>query len=176
MTWNQPKTNWQPDEIVTAADMNEIGQNLNTLRDASLYIQNIDRGSDYTTNSTVFVNVDPAADPTINPLAAAFNSSGKPLLVSLAGSITNSNLADTAVYFDLSVDGGSVGGSDGILRVTARAGEARNASFVYWLNLPAGPHTVFLRWRVASGTAILWAGAGTSGADVHPQFAVRELT
>lgn len=176
MTWNLPKTNWQPDEIVTAADMNEIGQNLITLRNAVSSIDNIDHASDFTTSSVIFVNVDPNTDASSNVLGSVFTSSGRPVMVSFVGSITHSSSSDVAVYFDLLVDGTRIAGDDGLLRVTARSGEARNASFVYWLdNLAAGEHTVLLRWRVTSGTATLWAGAGTTNADVHPQFAVHEL-
>ena len=176
MAWNNPKANWQADEIVTAADMNDIGENLATLRNPGGVVLDIDESPDFTTTSAIFVTVDPNPNPTTNAVTAQITSTGRPLMVSFAGSVTHSSFSDTAIYFDVTLDGVRAGGDDGILRVSARSGESRNASFVYWLTgVAAGSHEVILKWRTSSGTATMWSGAGTSGADLHPQFAVREV-
>jgi hypothetical protein len=177
MAWVDPKTDWQPDQIVTAGDMNDIGGNLDALKQPPTDISTVDHDSDFSTNSTTFVDVDLDVNVTTNQFAVQVTTNGGPLLVTFTGSLGHNASTDTIVYFDLTLDGLRIGGDNGITMVSCRTGEARNVSFVYWIeNISAATHTVKLQWRTVSGTATLWAGAGVSGVDVHPQFSVREVS
>jgi len=177
MAWVNPKTDWQPDQIVTADDMNDIGGDLGALKQPPTDISNVDHGSDFTTSSSTFVDVDPDANVATNQFAVQVTTNGGPLLVTFTGSIGQNTSVDANVYFDLTLDGLRIGGDNGITVVSCRTGESRNVSFVYWIeNVSAATHTVKLQWRTVSGTATLWAGAGVGGVDVHPQFSAREVS
>jgi hypothetical protein len=177
MTWVTPKTNWQPDEVVTADDMNDIGGDLDALKHPPTDISNVDHATNFNTTSSTFTDVDPDTDIATNQLGVQVTTNGGPLLVTFSGSVGNSSANPAGVYFDLTLDGTRVAGNDGIILVTVQSGGAANASFTYWLDdVAAGTHTIRLQWRTNNGTATLWAGAGTSGADMHPQFAVREVS
>lgn len=177
MTWINPKTNWQPDEVVTADDMNDIGGDLDALKNPPTDISNVDHATNFSTTSTTFTDVDPDTNIATNELGVQVTSNGGPLLVTFSGAVGHNNASATSIYFDLTLDGTRVAGNDGIILVTAKSGDAVNASFTFWLTgITAGTHTVKLQWRTPSGTATLWAGAGTPGGDVHPQFAVREVS
>jgi hypothetical protein len=171
MPWTPPKTDWQDGQIVDAQDMNEIGANLAALKAPPFAVTNLDEAADYTTNSTTFVDVSAAR------LGHTLVTHGGPLLITFTGAV-GATSATIGVYFDLWVDGVRVGGNDGIFAVSAAANATLNASFTYWItNLAAGTHTVRLQWRVSAAiTVTMWTGAGTANADVHPQFAVREVS
>lgn len=177
MTWVTPKTDWQPDEVVTADDMNDIGGDLDALKHPPTDISNVNHDSNFTTSSTSFTDVDPDTNIATNQLGVQVTSNGGPLLVTFSGAVGNNSASPAVMYFDLTLDGTRVAGDDGIIAVSAKAGDAVNASFTYWLDdVAAGTHTVRLQWRTSTGTATLWAGAGTGNADIHPQFAVREVS
>ncbi|MDX1993704.1 MAG: hypothetical protein SF029_15050 [bacterium] len=171
MTWTTPKTDWQEGDIVAASDMNALGTNLNALKTPPTALVTLNEAADFTTTSTTFTDVNTTR------LSLTLATTGGAVLVTFAGSISL-NVANSAVYFDLLVNGSRIAGDDGILVVTAASVAATNASFTYWLtNLPAGTHTIRLQWKVPAGTTVtMWAGAGTALADLHPQFAAREVS
>ena len=126
-----------------------------------------DEASDYTTTSTSFVDVDGTN------LALTIITNGGPVLVHFHGMFYTNG---ARMWLDVDVDGTRTAGDDGII------GAWQTANFTVTFSrlitgLSAGEHTFTLQWKVISGgTAKLYAGAGTSNADVHPQFWVREVS
>ncbi len=159
--WTTPKT-WAVDELVTASDFNtHIRDNLNALKAPPSAHYELDEASDYTTSSASFVDVD------ATKLALTITTNGGDVLVHFHGTV----LYDA--YFDVAVDGTRVGGNDGMLCFT---GSAIPVSFTRLITgLSAGEHTFKLQWKT-TGTCHLYAGAGTSGRDLHPQFWAREVS
>jgi hypothetical protein len=166
MTWTQPKT-WTS-EPLTSADLNiHLRDNLEALKDppSSLYVGN--QGTDWTTTSLTFVNVD-----AVN-LSLSITTNGGDVMVHFEGVITNSG---GGVALDFSVDGVRYVGDDGICRNVSSASEA--VSFTRLVTgLSAASHTFNLMFKaLGAGTATIYAGAGTANFDVHPQFWVREVS
>lgn len=169
--WTTPRADWQVNEVVDATDMNAIGENLTALKSPPSVQVNLNESADYTTSATTFVDVDASR------LSATLTTNGGDLLVTFCGTLYTSSATSINIGFDIAVDGIRHAGDDGAMLVTVNNVFAANASFVVWIpNLAAGSHTVKLQWKTNSGTAILWAGAGTVGADIHPQFSVREVS
>jgi len=175
MSWTTPKT-WLAGSPLLAADLNtHLRDNLNALKapPTNSYVPN--EVSDYSTSSTSFVDVDSTH------LALTITTTGGDVMVGLVSSVVTGG---NSIAFDLLFDGVRVGGDEGILQVgNLRSDEARGVSFVYLLtSVAAGSHTVKLQWRVDTGSATMYAGAGSAGgaycnlADVHPQFWVREVS
>lgn len=170
MPWTPPYTQWEEGDIVAALDLNAIEENLQTLKSPPFALVNLNEAANYVSSSTTFVDVSAAR------LALTLVTSGGDVLVTFTGSVTLSAV-NAAAFFDLLVDGVRVAGDDGIFLVTASSSTTQNASFTYWLTgLVAGAHTIKLQWRVNAGSVTLWAGAGTASADMHPQFAAREVS
>ena len=172
--WTTPKT-WQTGETLVASDMNtHIRDNLGALKAPPTDTYELNQGSDYTTTSTSFVDVD------ATNLALTITTTGGDVLIGFYGSLRAAALL--AVYFDVheSVANARIGGDDGIIvtGLGAYAGLYNQLSvqFVRLVTgLAAGSHTFKLQWKVNTSTVTLLAGAGTSGGDVHPQFWVREV-
>lgn len=124
--------------------------------------------SDYTETSTTFVDVD------ATNLALTITTNGGDVLVGFHGSFNNGS---GDVFLDVAVDGTRDGGDDGYIRVRTASGVTQNAaSFTRTITgLSAASHTFKLQWKVTGGTETLYAGAGTTNVDLHPQFWVREL-
>ena len=161
MDGTTPKT-WADDELVTANVMNtDVRDNLNALKAPPTARYELNEASDYTTTSTSFVDVDGTK------LALTITTSGGDVMVHFHGTM------DSYVLLDIAVDGVRVGGDDGIVR----AQNLDDVSFTRLIaGLSAGEHTFKLQWKVPSGTGKLYAGAGTSGFDIHPQFWAREMS
>ena len=89
--------------------------------------------------------------------------------------IVDNSTSSESTLFNVSVDDDDDADDDGY---TGQRGTAAQAvSFTRLITgLSAGEHTFKLRWRVTGGTGYIYAGAGTSGYDVHPQFWVREMS
>ncbi|MGB1284983.1 MAG: hypothetical protein ACPG7F_00500 [Aggregatilineales bacterium] len=118
-----------------------------------------DEGSNYTTTSTSFVDV----DGTNFAHTITVPASGK-VLVGFAGGIS----ATARVKLNVSAAGSDVAGDDGIFTVQA---SNVNGSFAYLCTgLTAGSREFKLRWKVNSGTGTIYAGAGLGDFDNHPQF------
>lgn len=171
--WTQPAT-WTVNQLVTAADMNtHLRDNLEFLKDPPTGAYKADESADYNTTSTSFVNVD------VTNFAFSLDTAGGDVLIGFYGTFIM-NAASREVYLDVDVNTlGRVGGNDGLI-----AGQNPETSvtrpipisFTYLLrNLSAGNHIFRLQWKVDGGNATLYAGAGTTGWDLHPQFWVREI-
>jgi len=173
MTWTEPKT-WVAEPLV-AGDLNtHLRDNLNALKDPPTAHYDPDETSDYTTTSTSFVNVDS------DDLSLAITTSGGDVLIGFHGYV-QPGLNNDNIFFDVEVDNVRIGGNDGIIgaqrAATATTPGRFGLSFTRLITgLAAGSHTFKLQWRVTGNTGILFAGAGTSNADVQPQFWVREVS
>jgi len=168
--WTSPKT-WAA-ETLTSTDLNTyVRDNFNHLYDRANSVEyyNLNAGADISTSSSTFTLVDAG-------FGLAITTTGGPLFVWFAGSITHPSNGADRTYFDIYLNSAYVGGDDGIVEVTVdTAGDAGNASFFYHIPAPtAGVQTVQLHWKTSGGDAKMWAGAGTTNHDLHPQFGVFE--
>lgn len=170
-SWSTPRT-WIADEIPTADVMNEhIRDQLNylNLRPSDSY--EVNEASDYTISTTTWTDID-ATD-----LALTIETNGGDVMIGFFGTVAPS--ADNVyAYFDLMIDGARVAGDDGLLKVgDSDTGNHGPVSFVYLKRgLTAGSHTFKMQWRrTGAGSMTIYAGAGTSNGDLHPQFWVKEV-
>lgn len=170
-TWTAPRT-WETNDLVSANDLNqELRDNLEYLKSPVTALYNVNEASNYSTTSTSFVDVDGT------DLALTIVTTGGDVMVGFCASFINST-ADARTYFDIAVDGTRKAGDDGLAMGEAESANAmESVGFVYLIRgLSAGSHTFKLQWKVSAGTSTLYAGAGTSTADIHPQFWVREVS
>ena len=166
--WTTPKT-WAIGELVRASDLNaQLRDNLSALKDPPSAHYMLDETANYQTTSTTFVDVDGTK------LSFTLSTNGGDVLVSFYGLITGPYGA-TMAYLDVAVDGVRVGGDDGLLGDGILGGQVF-AFTVLVSGLSAGEHTFSLQWRVNGDYAVLYAGAGTTNYDLHPQFWVREVS
>lgn len=174
MAWTTPRT-WAVGEAITADLLNEqLRDNLSVLKDPGSANYEADETGDYTTTSSSFVDVD------ATNLALTIETNGGDVLVHFHGSIKNSN-AGGIMFFDIDVDGTRHGGDDGCIVVenpdAATASQRIAISFTRLITgLAAGSHTFKLQWKRSAGTITLYAGAGSTNGDVHPQFWAREVS
>lgn len=174
MTWTDPNlVNWDVGDPITSADMKAyVRDNLLELKDPPSAEYTLNETSDYTTTSTTFVDVDSTN------LALTINTNGGDVLVVFNGSFKCSQ--SMKISLDIEVDGTRHAGDDGLIQhgvYNSAAASQPSISFVYLIkDLEAGSHTFKLQWKVNTGTGTLYAGAGTSGEDLHPQFWVREVS
>jgi hypothetical protein len=170
MAWTTPRT-WAVGEAITADLLNEqLRDNLAELKDPPSANYELNEASDYTTTSTSFVDV----DATSGKLSLTITTNGGDVLVHFEGAIAINS--SNKVYLEIDIDGVPVGGDDGI-NVGKHGINPHVVSFTRLITgLSTGSHTFKLQWKVSAGTATLYAGAGTLGLDVHPQFWVRELS
>jgi hypothetical protein len=170
MSWVTPSPVTTGD-LITAADWNQdVVDNTLALKDppTDSYVGN--DSADWTTTSTSFVDID-ATD-----LGLAITTTGGDVMIGFHGNISGSTTL--RAYLDVTMDGTAIAGDDGIIAVNPGTAVASGAvSFVRLVtSVAAGAHTFVLRWKVNTGTATLYAGAGTSTADLHLQFWVREVS
>lgn len=181
MSWTTPKT-WTNEPLI-AADMNtHIRDNLEALKEPPAAEGVLDEGANYTTTSTSVGNVD--GTDTEGKLRHTIVTAGGDIMVGFSG-MCFSDTDSTGLGLMVSVDGitdplGADTGYTGLYRISSGAASARwPISFTRILTgYAAGSHIIRLQWRATGaggGTITLYAGAGTTGADVHPQFWVREI-
>lgn len=173
MAWSTPKT-WSTGELVTSSLLNtHLRDQLIFLKDPPTGQYTLNQGSDYTTTSSTYVDVDGTN------LALTLVTAGGDVLVGFYGTFQHST-ANAAVALDISVDGVRQGGDDGL--ITGRAASTQNGylpiAFVAMVRgLSAGSHTIKLQWKTTAATATLHAGAGSATyGDSHPQFWAREVS
>lgn len=168
--WTAPIT-WSG-ALVTENNLNEqIRDNLTFLKDPPTDSYEVNEASDYTTTSTAFVDVDST------DLSFSIETAGGDVFAHLHAWVA---IPDTnAVFFELDVDGSPVGGDDGIIGANESFTGSGGVPVCFTrriTGLAAGTHVFTLQWKVTGGTATMYAGAGTSNRDVHPQFWVREMS
>jgi hypothetical protein len=168
MPWTTPKT-WVNSEPLTAVDLNtHLRDNLNALHAPPSAAYQLNETANYTTTSTTFVNV----DNTDGKLSLTLTTTGGAVMIGFFGYAYASG---NTGFLDVELDGTRIGGDDGL--VVFYNNIATTSFVLLKTGLSAGSHTFKLQWKVAGGgTATLYAGAGTIGADVHPQFWVREVS
>lgn len=177
MAWTDPRT-WVAGEFVTASLLNtHLRDNLNALKSPPTQVQNVNDTADYSTTSTTFVDVD-ATD-----VKCTITTAGGRVMVGFCGMVRFDNNAASPHrgYFDLDVDGTRLGGDDGLVGLGTLTTDEPilPVSFVVLTSeLSAGSHTFKLQWKVSlsSNSLTLYAGAGTSALDTHPQFWAREVS
>lgn len=164
--WTQPKT-WSSEPLLST-DLNvHVRDNLDALKDPPSGEYTLNEGGDYTTTSTSFVDID------ATNLSITIDTNGGDVFVMFVPSVAASG---QVVFFELLVDGSPHAGDDGICRgIPAGVGYVIPIIAIV-TGLSAASHTFKLQWKVSSGTATLFAGAGTSNGDVHPTFIVREMS
>ena len=159
MVWTTPKTDWTTGELVSAEDMNAVGENLAVLGNLRSAV-----AACTTTEDIVAINTD-FADVDSNNLSLTITTSGGDVLVHFEGSARHVHSQITG-YFDIDVDGNRQGGENGIMRFGFNTW-ARIIGFTRLVqNLSAGTHTFRFQWKSAREGIRLYAGA---------QFWVREI-
>lgn len=166
MAWTTPKT-WTA-ETLEVADMNTyIRDNQLALKSPPSDVVDINDTADYTnTGSWVLVDANFVLTPT---------TAGGDVVVWLTCTVTCS--AAARIYFRLLVNSVAEPADDGLChQYIGASGQEQVVSFVYVVQgLSAATQDIRLQWRRDAGTATMFAGAGTSGDDVHPQFGCAEL-
>ncbi len=166
-------------DLIDETTFNQILANLRALYNAPSNSYRADEPSDYTTTSTSFTNVDGTNNKFSQQIT--LDALGD-VLVGFTG-IMNITAASgsRSLFLDFTVDGARQGLDDGILFIGPSSGSTDQLTSFTWLvrNLAAGTHTFNLQWRVttsgASPVGTLYAGAGTSSKDIHPQFWVKKI-
>ena len=162
MAWTTPKTDWNNGELVTASDMNAIGESLAMLRNHAPAAAAGRSTEDILRNSSTFTDVDS------ENFNLTIETSGGDVLAHFCSSAyrEDSNSA-IHLHFDIDVDGVLQGSDVGeIIRFTIDRGYSHNASFTYLIqNLSAGSHIIKLQMK-GRGRVRFRAGA---------QFSVQEI-
>jgi hypothetical protein len=129
-----------------------------------------DEVSNYSTASTTFTAVDSTN------LSLQVIVTDKPVTVNFIGAGVGTAWGSTPMKLNINLDGAAAYADDGLTQNqmvnSVGAQVSLNTSFI---TLTPGTHTFVLMWATASGTVTLYAGAGTSTHDIHPQFSVREV-
>lgn len=174
-TWTTPRT-WAAGELVTATIMNSyVRDQQNALKTPASVYGYLDEAADYTIASTTFADVDGS------DLAFTFTTgAGILCCMFLVTPFYSSGTGNAQICFDIKVDGTRYGGDDGITQAFVTSGSAPlHQSVMVFCAVPvdAGSHEVKLQWMrytSSSVTAGLYAGAGTSQHDLHPQIFIWE--
>lgn len=170
--WTPPITFTQA--LVTETQLNQqIRDNFEFLKTPPTALSNVNEASDATTTSTSFVDVDGAG--TYFELSLPSTFAGGDLLV--VANVSFEGTTGMLVYFNIAIDGVDDVANDGVIVMGIDATSNRRCATLVFLKqgLSVGAHTIKLRWKVNTGTATLWTGAGTAALDVHPQFWAREI-
>jgi hypothetical protein len=148
--WTPPRT-WVAGEIPTADTFNaHIRDNLLTLKTPTRAETRINFGSNYTTTSLSWVEIDPVV------LSQTIVTNGGQLLVVVRPGLSIS-ASPGFVYLDIAIDGTRIGNTTfGMAQASlADNGVAVNGG-IYWSPvLAAGTHTIRPQWKVSTGTGSL---------------------
>ncbi len=142
MTLAIPRTDWANGELVTADDMNEIGEHLKKLM-APLPI------ATYTTPSDIVATPRTWSDIDSENLNFTLNTTGGDVLAHFQGVIHDQTNRGHTVGFNLEVDGVRQRGSNGIVNAGLDNGR-QNVPICFTnliRNLSAGPHTFKFQWE-----------------------------
>lgn len=172
MAYTTPRT-WSTGELVTATMMNaHVRDNFEAVKDPPTAIYNVNEGADYTTTSTSFAAIDST------DLSLSITTTGGDILCVFFGMFTFSGTS--TVLFDFTLDGTLQGTNDGYTGMRpggSNVGQGFVCLPVLLRSVSAASHTVQIHWKLGgAGTATMYAGAGTSTADVHPQMWIREVS
>lgn len=143
--WNTPKQNWNVNEVVTAQDMNAIGENLAYLK---------------TEPARAAITVFPTSTNSTANFATLHSTTittrGGDLLFSFYGSMWHT--AGGTAYLDVAIDGTrkALNGTNGSLEYPPDSVARPVSLSLLWRNVSAGTHTVSLQWR----TSVQWLHVG----------------
>ncbi len=170
--WSAPATH-ATGYLVTNDDWTEIVNDILYLFSGRGYAQYIvDEGADYTTTSTTFTNVDGT------DLALTANIKSGMALVYFHGSVAFS-ATNQSILFNITMGGADVGTSGGLAVARSASSASDGAvpiSIVMLVVTGSAGNKVFrLEWRTSTGTATLYASAGTSNLNVSSVFGVIEV-
>ncbi|MCY4071256.1 MAG: hypothetical protein OXG60_08145 [Chloroflexi bacterium] len=142
MAWTKPKTDWNNGELVTAENMNAVGENLAALREPSA-----NQIAVYTTPHDIIGHTDAFADVDSNNLNLTLVTTGRDVLVHFHGFLNRTLGSNVDTYFDVDVDGNLQGNTYGVtgIRVTSVGMPVAFTRLVQGLS--AGSHTFKLKWR-----------------------------
>ena len=150
MTLTTPKTDWTNGELVSADDMNEIGELLKKLLSPPP-----PPSATYTTPSDI------AASPRWSDIDSdnlnfALNTTGGDVLAHFQGSIHSTSSRGHTVNFDLVVDGSrQSSGHVGLVSAGLNDDQRVPIGFTYLCtNLSAGPHTFKFQWSSNQGRGV----------------------
>ncbi len=159
MAWTTPKTNWETGELVTAEDMNAVGENLAALENRRSVV------ASYTTTEGIRLLGGALLDVDSDNLILTITTTGGDVLVHFYASVSEAG-GGSNCSFDVEVDGQRRGGDVGLVRFGSRS---QVISFTHLIQgLSAGPHTFKLQWKGTAGGRGTYVGAGA-------QFWVREI-
>jgi len=157
------------DTIASATWGNIVKANIEAIKAPPTDHYEANEASNYTTTSASLVDIDTDFELTIT-------TTGGDIMVGFLGGFKCS--AGAVMHLELDLDGSPVGGDDGIIGVDVGNTILPAAlSFAYLITgVSAGSHTITLQWKTSGGTLTMYAGAGTSTADIHPQLWIREVS
>ena len=141
MAWTPLKTDWTTGELVTAEDMNAVGENLRILRTLE--------SAAYTTLSNINARASFFTDVDSDNLSLTITTTGRDVLVHFHGSVWRSgrNSRDGNGYYDVDVDGIRLGNDNGLLSTMLQE-PSKAVSFTHLIQgLGAGSHTFKLQWK-----------------------------
>ena len=161
MAWTTPKTDWTTGELVTAEDMNAVGENF-----AALESQRSVVAAYTTTENTERASVD-FVDVDSDNINLTLTTSGGDVLVHFEGSVERTHNS-TRGSFDIDIDGNRQGGEYGILSMLIEP-SIRTVSFTRLIqNLSAGTHIFKIQVKTLHAVSGIRLHAGA-------QFWVREI-
>lgn len=173
MAYTQPTTRNTGDSITASVWNTDLVDNLIAIKNPPTDSYVADEGADWTTTSTSFVDVDGT------DLSLTITTTGGDVIVHFHGVFLMSFNSDI-VKLNVSLDGVNVAADDGITGASfynSASALKLPISFTRLITgVSAGSHTFKLRWKVAANSVTLYAGAGTTNFDFHPQFWVREMS
>ncbi len=156
MAWTTPKTDWATGELVAAADVNAIGENLAVLKNPSTAV--------YTTTGEIRMDHPDFADVDSVNLNLTITTAGGDVLVHFDGSVYHHSVRSS--YFDVDIDGTRQGEKDGFGRTYTSANLHAIVNFTRLIQgLSAGSHTFKLKCKTISRITLA----------LGAQFWVREI-
>ena len=171
MAWTTPKTNWATNDVPSASQMNDIGNNLSYLLSRVGSSGRRDNGSNYTIAANTFAAVDSTN------LAKTLTLAGTRVLVTVNCTLVNSG-ANVKNDLDVNVNGTRWGrsGIDGLTTVVVNSATSPgNGSFSVFIDgLTPGSNVFQLMWKAQATTSTMYSGAGSAGTDYIPSFSVQE--
>lgn len=139
MAWTTPKTDWTTGELVTAADMNAVGENLAVLRN---------RGSAAisTSEDIVVGAISAFADIDSDNLKLTITTTGRDVMVYFRGFLKRNDRGFGQCYLAADVDGRQEGGTDGLSRHNFNDYYETMSLTHFIQSLEVGSHIFKIQW------------------------------
>ena len=171
MAYTTPTTQTTGTLIDATTWNRDIVDNIIALKSPPSANYDVDEASNYTVSAGgAFVDVDGTN------LSLTITTTGGDVMIHFHGTFRLN--AAGSMMLNVTQDGSVIAADDGFIHFTTFASTDRMPiSFTRLVTgVSAGSHTFNLRWKSVTATATLYAGAGTSNEDTHPQFWVREVS